>query len=418
MSKPLNELKLAALQAGQLINLQGKDSRVVACASALNRLRKTFKKRVKLTLRRALRKTPAKTDVLRVLVHIRGGIGDVAMARLFVKKLRDALPRAEIFFCYDSQTVVDVIFQDGGLIDGFRNRHYIPEDYDLVLAGCHVLMYDYYDTDRIRRLAPDFMPVLQKGLQMQPIFNVFAEHTPHLDGYLANITVAYGSARIPNMGLSTGLEVGQNDRVPLQLKPEGFAVLDKLGLSGKKYITIHDGINTNTDTSSGRPTRCWPEANWRVFARLFKERFPEILIVQLGGSKSRVFDFADVSLVGKTGVADLPYILEKAALHVDGESGMVQLANLTTATRSVVAFGPTPVRYFGYARNINVVSEKCTNCMCIVKDWMTHCALDYPPDQTCMAAVSAQTMFEHTAKALEENKASPEKDGRGLVRFF
>lgn len=401
MSKPLNELRLAALQAEQLINLPSKDSRVVACAAALNRTRKNLKKHLKLGLRRLLRRSPVKTDVLRVLVHIRGGIGDVAMARIFVQKLRAALPQAEIYFCYDSQTVVNVIFQDGGLINGFQNRNYIPEDYDLVIAGCHVLMYDYYDEDRLRKLAPDFIPVLQKGLEMQKIFKVFADNTPHLDGYLADITVAFGSARIPNMGLSTGLTVGQDDRVPLQLKPEGFAVLDKLGLSGKKYITIHDGINTNTDTSSGYPTRCWPETNWRDFARLFKQRFPEILIVQLGGSKSRVFEFADVSLVGKTSVADLPYILEKSALHVDGESGMVQLANLTTATRSVVAFGPTPVKYFGYARNINVVSEKCTDCMCIVKDWMTHCALDYPLNANCLAAVSARTMFEKAAAALD-----------------
>lgn len=401
MSKPLNELRLAALQAEQLINLPSKDSRVVACAAALNRTRKNLKKHLKLGLRRLLRRSPVKTDVLRVLVHIRGGIGDVAMARIFVQKLRAALPQAEIYFCYDSQTVVNVIFQDGGLINGFQNRNYIPEDYDLVIAGCHVLMYDYYDEDRLRKLAPDFIPVLQKGLEMQKIFKVFADNTPHLDGYLADITVAFGSARIPNMGLSTGLTVGQDDRVPLQLKPEGFAVLDKLGLSGKKYITIHDGINTNTDTSSGYPTRCWPETNWRDFAHLFKQRFPEILIVQLGGSKSRVFDFADVSLVGKTSVADLPYILEKSALHVDGESGMVQLANLTTATRSVVAFGPTPVKYFGYARNINVVSEKCTDCMCIVKDWMTHCALDYPLNANCLAAVSARTMFEKAAAALD-----------------
>lgn len=401
MSKPLNELRLAALQAEQLINLPSKDSRVVACAAALNRTRKNLKKHLKLGLRRLLRRSPVKTDVLRVLVHIRGGIGDVAMARIFVQKLRAALPQAEIYFCYDSQTVVSVIFQDGGLINGFQNRNYIPEDYDLVIAGCHVLMYDYYDEDRLRKLAPDFIPVLQKGLEMQKIFKVFADNTPHLDGYLADITVAFGSARIPNMGLSTGLTVGQDDRVPLQLKPEGFAVLDKLGLSGKKYITIHDGINTNTDTSSGYPTRCWPETNWRDFARLFKQRFPEILIVQLGGSKSRVFEFADVSLVGKTSVADLPYILEKSALHVDGESGMVQLANLTTATRSVVAFGPTPVKYFGYARNINVVSEKCTDCMCIVKDWMTHCALDYPLNANCLAAVSARTMFEKAAAALD-----------------
>ena len=84
--------------------------------------------------------------------------------------------------------------------------------------------------------------------------------------------------------------------------------------------------------------------------------------MQLGGSKSQAFDFADVCLVGKTAVKDLPYVLDGALAHVDGESGMVQLANLTR-TRSVVLFGPTSVEYFGYAQNVNITSPKCQNCM-------------------------------------------------------
>lgn len=396
-----NALKLAAMQARELIHLPAKRSRLVAWACALERTRRAWKKSAKNAFRRALHPRPAKTDVLRVLVHVRGGIGDVCMARVLLKKLREHLPNAHINFCYDSKAIVDAVFQDGAFINGFQNRKYIAQDYDLVMSGCHIFMYDYINLPRIEQLAPDFMPSVKNALEMQQIFAEFEENTPHLDGYLANITVAYGSTRIGNMGLTTGLNLAQDDRAPLTFNPERFALLEKLGLAGKKYVTFHDGINTNTDTSSGRPTRCWPEKNWREFARLFKERFPDVLLVQLGGNKSKTFDFADVSLVGKTAVADLPYILEKALLHVDGESGMVQLANLTN-TRSVVIFGPTPAPYFAYARNINLVSQKCTNCMCIINNWMTRCALGFAEEDTCTAAVSAQEAVQAAAQALAE----------------
>lgn len=389
------------MQARELIHIRAKKSRLVAGAFALDDLRRKSKKACRAGLRRLFAPRAPKTDTLRVLVHVRGGIGDVCMARIFLTKLRAALPHARIDFCYDSKAVVDTVFPDRTLINGFQNRKYIPQDYDLVMSGCHIFKYDYMDKARLARLAPEFMPAVEQALEIQQIFEGFEENTPHLDGYLANITVAYGSTRVGNMGLTTGLDVKQDDRAPLPLAPEGFGVLNRVGLAGKKYVTFHDGINTNTDTSSGYPVRCWPEQNWKEFAKLFKERFPDVLLVQLGGNKSRAFEFADVCLVGKTKVADLPYILDKALLHVDGESGMTQLANLT-GTRSVVVFGPTPVKYFGYARNINIVSEKCTNCMCIVSDWMTHCALEYPQPQGCTAAVSARTVYEAAAKALTE----------------
>lgn len=395
MIKNIASFKLAGLRAGETVRAAAHDSAPVRWAMAFTQTRK----RLKTAARRFFYpKREPKTDVLRVLVHIQGGIGDVAMTRVFIKKLRETLPQAEFSFCYDSKAVVNMIFSDG-LISRFQDRRYRPRDYDLVLSGCHLLTFDYYDRARIEKLAPHFLPLLDKGLDLQRCFKDFARHTPYLDGALAEIAVSHGGSRVQNLGWFTGLEVGQDDRAEIKLSAETAAqTLAKLGLkSGEKYITIHDGINTNTDTSLGHPTRCWPQAHWREFVRMFKARFPYIKVVQLGGNKSRIFDFADVSLVGKTQIADLPYVLDNALLHVDGESGMVHLANLTR-TKCVVMFGPSKADYLAYARNINISAPVCGGCMNISKHWMTRCLLGYPPEKQCLAAITPATVFEKTAQ--------------------
>lgn len=394
--KTRSSFELAGLRAGQIAQAAAQDSRLVAAAMRLNLLRKL----TKLGLKRLFKKATPPTGALQVLVHIRGGIGDVCMSRVFVKHLRAALPQAEISFSYDSQAVVNMVFSDG-LIDGFVSTKYLPENFDLVISGCHFLMFDYFSRPRLEQLAPHFLPALEEGLQIQACFKPFATYSPYLDGQLAEISMAHGGSRITNLGWFTGLNVGQNDPAPIALDEHTTAhVLKKLGLSGRTYLTIHDGINTHTDTSCGTPTRCWPETHWRELVKLLKANFPHLTVVQLGGEKSRPFDFVDVSLVGKTAVADLPHVLSKSRLHIDGESGMVHLANLTQ-TPCVVLFGPSKAAYLGYARNTNISSPVCGGCMNISKYWMTQCILGYPPEKQCLAAISPQTVFEAVQKRLQ-----------------
>ena len=395
MNKDLTSFKLAGLRTGALVEAAAQDSTLVRNALKLN----LWRKAAKLRLKRLFKHAALPTGPLRILVHIRGGIGDVVMTRVFIKKLRQTVPDALIYFAYDYKAAVDMVFSDG-LIDGFYTNKYLPEEFDLVVSGCHLLMYDFINNARIEQLAPHLLPILKKGLDVQACFKPFAKYSPYLDGQLAAITIENGGGRVTNLGWFSGLDIEQNDEAPLALNPQLFAkILAKHGLRGKKYITLHDGINTNTDTSHGHPTRCWPQKQWKEFSRLFKAAFPDIQLVQLGGEKSQVFDFVDISLVGKTPLSDLPYVLAGALLHVDGESGMVHIAHLTS-TNSVVLFGPTPVKYFGYARNTNIQAPFCGGCMNITKHWMTQCVLRKPPEKQCLASITPQEVFEAVKKRI------------------
>ncbi len=398
MKDKLNSFQLAGLRAGQCTQAAAHNSMLVRWAMQLHQRRKAFKQACKHFFKR-LKTQMVMGSKLRVLVHVRGGIGDVCMSRIFIQKLRATLPQAEISFSYDIKAVADLVFPDG-LIDRFEPSGYLPQQFDLVLSGCHFFMYDFVNRLRVEQFAPHFIPILEKGLAVQSCFKPFATYSPHLDGQLAEIAIAHGGSRITNLGWFTGLEVNQNDPSTLTLQlSDTQQVLTKHALAGKTYITIHDGINVRTDTSMGHPTRCWPEENWREFATLVKAKFPHMTLVQLGGEKSHPFDFVDISLVGKTSLADLPHILKQARLHVDGESGMVHLANLTQ-TPCVVLFGPSKAAYLGYARNTNISSPVCGGCMNISPTWMTHCILGYPPEKQCLAAISAQQVFQAVSARL------------------
>ncbi|MBP5617074.1 MAG: hypothetical protein J6X06_04730, partial [Elusimicrobiaceae bacterium] len=305
--KQLTSFKLAGLRAGHVAQATAQSSSLVRAATKLHQGRKTAKRALKYFFKSLKSPKISAGNKLRVLLHVRGGIGDVCMARIFIQKLRATLPQAEISFSYDTKEVVDLVFPDG-LIDRFEPTNYLPQQSDIVLSGCHLLMYDFINRQRVEKLAPHFLPILEQGLDVQAYFKPFAVYSPYLDGQLAEIAVVHGGSRITNLGWFSGLEVHQNDLSTLTLDSATTDnVLKKYDLTHKIYVTIHDGINTRTDTSLGHPTRCWPQAKWMEFANLFKATFPDICLVQLGGSKSHPFSFVDQSLVGKTALADLPH---------------------------------------------------------------------------------------------------------------
>lgn len=401
MALSQQDFELALRQMQELAHLYSKDSAVVRLAQQFNQKRKAIKKQTKLFFRRMFhRPTPKPQDRLKLLVHIRGGIGDVCMARLFVVQLRNKFPTAQIDFCYDHAAVVNMVFSDG-YIDGYTDRHYDPREYDLVIAGCHAFNFDYADTTRLQALAPDWIESFEKARALQQKIQIITQNTPHLDGLWAKLSVAYGSTRVANQGLTGGISVGQNDRAPIRLNKQTLEnTLKKLRLSGQTYITIHDGTNNNTDLHGRAATRCWPQTHWQQFAKLFKAKYPHIKIVQIGGSNSVPFPFADICLIGKTQVADLPYILEASQAHIDGESGMVHLANLTS-TRAVVMFGPSPLEYLSYSRNQNLRAGTCKNCMCIYADWMSRCPLFN--ENKCLQAITPQQVLQAADQILSSN---------------
>ena len=93
------------------------------------------------------------------------------------------------------------------------------------------------------------------------------------------------------------------------------------------------------------------------------------------------------------------YILANSLLHVGCEGGLIHLAT-ALGTKCIVLFGASSVYYYGYARNINLVSEVCFPCFDIWGDAQIRFCPKTKGEPLCMLSHTPQKVFEITRNHL------------------
>lgn len=224
-------------------------------------------------------------------------------------------------------------------------------------------------------------------------FEICIDRHPYMDHHLANRIVFMGRrrenflhslARIPYRGALYPLPMDQD-------------ALSRHGLPAR-FVTINNGFDTGFIITGRSATKCYPHGDELV--RLFKLRFRDIAVVQLGSKNSIPIAGADHDLIEKTTLPEAAAILRQALLHIDNEGGLVHIA-ASVGTASAVLFGPTPMDYFAYPENINIAPAECGNCWWINKTWMDICPLGHqqPP---CLHGRSPESVVDRIAMWLED----------------
>ena len=189
----------------------------------------------------------------------------------------------------------------------------------------------------------------------------------------------------------------RDDKVNIPLAPEFKRDFESLKLD--KYITIYTDIH---ETEKAQPkVKTWSLRNLREYVSLMKRRMPAVEIVQCGGNDVKV-ENADRHYLG----VDLEltkYILANSLLHVGCEGGLIHLAT-ALGTKCLVLFGFNNVHYYGYDRNINLVSDVCFPCADIWHDGMSRICARSNAEPPCMLSHTPQTVCEITCNYLK-NKA-------------
>jgi len=155
-----------------------------------------------------------------------------------------------------------------------------------------------------------------------------------------------------------------------------------------RFITVHDGFDASGHLTFERSTKSWDLDYWNEFVRLFKEKHPDIGVIQLGGIRHRKIQYVDLNLAGQIPFHESLRYLKSATLHVDGDSGLVHARRLFHKP-SVVMFGPTNYEYFAYPENINIKAPICGDCWWQKPNWMEHCVLGFL-EPSCMQSISPQ----------------------------
>lgn len=365
-------VELAELET--FLELHGRDCRVVRWAFAYRNLRNKIWWQWRRQLLSYFTKSPVKDNRLHVYWHLRGGIGDVAAQRVCVEAWRKRLPNAVFYYYTQTPGAAEMLWQADDknvMLGGGQNPLWYR--YDLAFEVCLSFRTVHVNKQRVQQVAPEILPVIEESLRRQRRLAFLVEDNYMCDDVLGRFLYHHQQQQIEGQRYlgAVDFDVYQTGLLPTSLRDP--KVLEKFGLTGKKYITIHSGINVNADLRGRHPLKCWPEEKWHEFVRLFKAAYPDVLVVQLGGPVSPSFDFVDVCLTHKTQLTDIAAIIDNAWLHVDGESGFVQLTRWLR-TKAVYFTAHTSAQFFGQQKNRAVSCQKCEYCMWVGgPKWYTTC---------------------------------------------
>ncbi len=372
-----NQSHLALREIQSHVQIYGRGSRVVRWAYAYRRLRNRIYYGLQQQWAGVFVRPKLDRSKLQVLLHLRGGLGDCAAYWVAVQALRKQLSYAVFHYYTDSPNAARlfVVPNDLNVILPVGKVPY-HRAYDLAFELCISWKTVYANKERIQKIAPAFMPVLETSLQRQKQLGFFLEDSYLLDDALGRFLYHQKASRLAAIHYLSALDFDEKKTglLPAEILQHDVS---RFGLKAP-YITVHSGINATFNIGMKTPLKCWSQEQWEPFLVLFKQKYPHIQIVQVGGKNSPRFANVDVCLLGETAVEDLPAILQGSHLHIDGESGLVQLTRWLD-TKAVVLFANTAPSLFALEKNINLTADACGHCMWLEgPSWHVDCPLGYP----------------------------------------
>jgi heptosyltransferase I len=149
-------------------------------------------------------------------------------------------------------------------------------------------------------------------------------------------------------------------------------------------------------------TKCWPEESFATVADLLSERV-NARVVLLGspaetaivGRIAKRMRHAPLDLSGKLSILEIAALLERSALFVGNDSGLMHLAS-ATETRTVAIFGPTDPRRTGpYNARARVATLNLHCAPCFRRNCEScRCLKELPPEgvaQLCLEELQQDT---------------------------
>lgn len=317
---------------------------------------------------------PVKNDVRRlcdeylsVAFKLEGGMGDYIVYESFYETFINICPDCVI-------DLFGIVFLQN-VFNGKKNvRELIAKEkginfanYDLIISLQHTLAIHKLDKVKVNAIAPD---LYEKLLKYENTWgsgvNDISSSNQYRDAVILKRANVLKFDRYRTLG-GNGIFHLTPDMVKIDLLPlkEEFVRLNL-----KKYITLNWGAAKLPGVEE-KQTKVWPLEYYNEFILLFKERYPDIEVIQIGAGDAEKIKNTDRYLLGLN-MELIKYVLKDSFLHIDCEGGLVHLAT-ALGTKCAVLFGPTPIDYYGYKSNINLTAGKCCNCMGVTENWFSTC---------------------------------------------
>ena len=345
---------------------------------------------------------------LLVAVRCNGCLGDLIIHSSFLDRFYREFGRPIIHVIVRGERMQEAAFAFRGspavaLLTDAADCRPSTTPYDVVLSLAEFASYDFVRMERVRSIAPDVLEKLTAAQQIQRPYRPFIDAQPSLDGLFATAATKFGLRRLDLLGWLANVDFTQGHSLLACPAAGGYRLFEDLGLAQRPYITIHNGWDNVTHRSTMNATKGWPVRHYESFVAGFKQRFPEVAVVQLGAKTSRPIAGTDINLLNDTSLHEAAWILKHSLLHVDGDSGLVHLAR-ALHTKSLVLFGPTNHDFFRYAQNETCFSTICNNCWWSTHDWMRSCprGLEEPE---CMKSIEPAAVLDIAERDLRSRSS-------------
>ncbi len=322
-----------------------------------------------------------KDSKLFVKLIMQGGIGDAVMETCFYSELIRMVPDAviDIYGPYYNKAIYERkdnvrAFYDPTIEDG-------PKDYDLSMSiswGITVLDANMTKIENASRELYEKIVATDNDIK---------KNTNNLQKRLWQARL-HGGDKFWLMGRGKIWNLSPGN-ISVDIDESFEQAFNELGL--KKYITVNCGVDMRKIVEEWQfPTKIWPKKYFEEFIPIFKEKYPDYEVVQLGAKNQEPMMGADRHIFGKS-LELTKYILMNSSIHIDDEGGLVHLAT-ALGTKCVVLFGPTPMELLGYPQNINICTNVCQGCFCYVDDWNAYCDLGMKQPK-CMYSITPEMVL-------------------------
>ena len=330
-------------------------------------------------------------DRISVAIRLGGGIGDNVVSKRVYDELLRILPKChlDIYSAVPSEYIA-AIFGDNRPINkvlhdlGILYRKNCSR-YTLSLSFNGIIRIDKFDYELLNEQSPKFANKILSYIKYQDKHD--ADKTGNTFADIAwCVYQGYNCYTQFNRG---GLIYIANKMTHISLNEIWE---DKWGkIRPYNYITVNYGCGVSQqDDSISR--KQWPLKYFEKTVELFKKKYPNIKIIQVGSYEASKIKNVDKYFLGEN-FQLVKHILKNAVFHLDIEGGLTHLAT-QLGTMCVVIFTITSVKFLGYEQNINIVYDGCNGCFGINSNDIYGCIrnMDKP---ACIYSITPEIVMNH-----------------------
>lgn len=335
-------------------------------------------------------------EILHIAIHNSFGLGDAMMDILLINGLRktigekctiDYICRYKELFL--GNPMPDHVYSDEEILSEQR--------YDLYIESKHIAQIVYWAEDKVKRISETLHTFCKHNIELQEKYmgRPVKMHELYLRAKLLNRT------RIEEIDLYNDLGISRNDMPVFTWDCDENEVLKRYGLFGIQYIAVNRDIDV--DGSLNHP-KLWSKKYYEDLLSLLKQKYQDIYLVQLGAGRENIqLDGIDINLVGRTTIDETKVLLKNAITLISSEGGLVHLMHFLNG-KSIVIFGPTDEKHFGYEKDIKVVNRKCgLPCVYMEDDWGQRCILGKEQER-CVNQVTPEMVMKVMETVINPSK--------------